>query len=356
MSARKAASALSLLLLALAFVGCGSPSDPAEENPAPPAPEPAGGMVPIDDLGTGTYLGFQGGLYPGGSNAPPADHRDAGLAAARRIRPLDVNGVPSAAGRYVLLSIGMSNTTQEFCSQSGNPPCNSWTFTGQAEADPEVNRTTLVIANGARGGQVAEAWDSPADPNYDRIRDSVLVRRGLSERQVQVVWMKVAHARPTVSLPNAGADAYALETDMGEIARALRVRYPNLQQVFVSSRIYAGYATTTLNPEPYAYESGFSAKWLVEAQIRQMRGGGVDPQAGDLSYAGGAAAWIAWGPYPWANGATPRSDGLRWVATDFEGDGTHPAQSGERKVGTMLLDFFKNSPFTRCWFVAGQTC
>ena len=30
--------------------------------------------VPINDLGTATYLGFEGGLYPGGTNVPPADH------------------------------------------------------------------------------------------------------------------------------------------------------------------------------------------------------------------------------------------------------------------------------------------
>jgi hypothetical protein len=233
MFARRPASALSPLLLALALAGCGSPSDGAPESPPPPVGgEPAGAMVPLDDLGTGTYLGFQGGLYPGGSNAPPADHRDAGLAAARRIRPLDASGAPSAAGKYVLLSIGMSNTTQEFCSAGGSLTCDAWTFGGQAAADPAVNRATLAIANGARGGQVAEAWDSPADPNYDRVRDSVLARRGLGERQVQIVWMKVAHAHPTVSLPSAGADAYALQADIlrsgapGSLPEPVRARGP----------------------------------------------------------------------------------------------------------------------------------
>lgn len=54
---------------------------------------------------------------------------------------------------------------------------------------------------------------------------------------------------------------------------------PNLQQVFISSRIYAGYATTALNPEPYAYETGFSVKWLIEAQLRQLQKGTVDAQS-----------------------------------------------------------------------------
>lgn len=308
------------------------------------------GLTPLNDLAAGSYLGqFQGGLYPGGTNTPPAAHHQAGLARAAAIQPLNTAGLPNAGGKIVLLSIGMSNSTQEFCSQNGNEPCASWTFMGRAAANPNVDTTHLVIVNGAKGGQVTSSWDAPSDANYNRIRDTVLTPKGLSEQQVQAVWVKLANAQPTVSLPSAAADAYNLVTGFGNVARALKVRYPNLQMAFFTSRIYAGYASTTLNPEPYAYESGFAVKWLVEAQIEQMAGLGTDPRAGNLDYAS-VAPWLGWSFYPWANGLTPRSDGLTWACNEFESDGTHPAQGAESKVGQRLLQFFLNSPYTIPWF------
>lgn len=332
------------------LVGCG--------GGAPPAPPPGGDgtsppqaqRVPLNDLGSGTYLGFSGGLYPGGSNDPPAAHAAAGVARASAIRRLDAAGNPDPNGSYILLSIGMSNTTQEFCGGSSSTNCTPWSFMGQAAADPAVRRDGLVIVDGAMGGRSASFWDSPADPDYDRIRDTILTPRGLSERQVQAVWMKVANPRPSVSLPAEQADAITLLMQMGNILRALKTRYPNLQLVFASSRIYAGFATTDLNPEPYAYESGFAVKWLIEAQIAQMAQGRiVDVRAGDLDY-NTVAPWVGWGPYLWADGTRPRSDGLIWEPADFQNDGTHPSQSGEQKVGKMLLEFLKTSPFSRCWF------
>jgi len=308
---------------------------------------------PLTDM-VGPYKGFAGRLYPG-SNQMPGDHAAAGAARAAAIVPRNTSGVPDPAGRYALLSIGMSNTTQEFCSGGGGLPCDAFTFMGQAAADPAVNKTTLALVNGALGGQSAAWWDEPADPNYNRVRDTVLIPQGLSEAQVQIVWVKVANPGPTVALKGAQADAYRLLTQTGNIVRALKVRYPNVQQVFLSSRIYAGYATTTLNPEPYAYESGFAVKWAVGAQIEQMRSGRVDPRAGNLDYES-VAPWIAWGPYLWARGAQPRADGLRWLPADFMPDGTHPSNSGRQKVGTLLLAFFKTSPQASCWFLAGQTC
>ncbi len=315
------------------------------------------GFTPINDLDSGLYLGqFQGGLYPDGINEPPAAHAAMGVTQAGIIQPLDAAGSPNTTGRIVLISIGMSNTTQEFCSAGGGLPCDPWTFMGQAASNSLVNHSTLTIVNGAKGGQSASHWESSLDPNYDRIRDQVLGSQGLSEAQVQVAWVKVANPRPTLSLPDPAADAYDLLGRLGNIMRSLRTRYPNLRLVFLSSRIYGGYASSMLSPEPYAYESGFSVKWLIEAQINQMSGGGIDPIAGNLA-PGASVPWLAWGDYLWADGLSPRSDGLTWACDDFDTDGTHPSQSGEQKVGTALLGFFLQSPFTKVWFRAdGGQC
>ncbi len=248
------------------------------------------------DLSRGTYKGFPGGLYPGSSNQTPAEHAAAGLERARRIGPVDAQGQPNPTGKTVLLSIGMSNTSQEFCGRNVTSGCWSGSFMDQAAADASVNHSTLVIINGAQGGRDAQSWTKAGNNVYDVVRDERLRQLGVTERQVQVVWLKQANAGPKASLPDTSADAYQLERSLGEIVRALRVRYPNLQQVFVSSRTYAGYATTQLNPEPYAYESGFAVKWLVQAQIDQTTNSGrvVDARAGDLNY-NSVAPWIAWG-------------------------------------------------------------
>src|SRR5919106_6754191 len=48
--------------------------------------------VPLTDLRDGGYLGFPGGLYGGGRNAPPPEHRAAGMARARHVVPRDREG------------------------------------------------------------------------------------------------------------------------------------------------------------------------------------------------------------------------------------------------------------------------
>src|SRR5947199_61615 len=75
----------------------------------------------------------------------------------------------------------------------------------------------------------------------------------------------------------------------------------------------------------------------------------IDPVEVDLSYTNGSAAWTAWGTYLWADGTTPRVDGLVWQASDFQADGTHPGPTGVTKVVNLLMTFYLSSPYTP-WF------
>lgn len=48
--------------------------------------------APLIDFGEGTYRGYQGGLYPDGSNQRPSNHNAAGLTIAKNVKPLDSEG------------------------------------------------------------------------------------------------------------------------------------------------------------------------------------------------------------------------------------------------------------------------
>src|SRR6185436_6308054 len=138
---------------------------------------------------------FTGGLYPNGANQRPARHEAAGLRiAAQEIQPLDTNGVPVANGSIVLISSGMSNTTQEWASKGSNH------FTGQALRDPSRN-PRLTIVDGAIGGQDAPAWTNLSSPNWTTVLGRISAA-GRSTNQVQILWIKQAIAGETGALTN----------------------------------------------------------------------------------------------------------------------------------------------------------
>jgi hypothetical protein len=290
------------------------------------------GLIPIDNLGTGIYQGRQGGLYPGGSNVRPAAH-DAALADVGAPVPLDAAGdLDPVNGRIGFISCGMSNATQEFSA-----------FMTLAGAYPDLN-PQLVIVDCAVPGKTAEIIQNPGD-NYWTICDDRVAAAGLTNAQVEVVWLKEADGfvlSPWPEYPE------KLRDEMGGILQILRTRYPNTRSAYLSSRTYGGYATTMLSPEPYAYESGFAVKWLIEEQLAGDPRYNFDPAMGAVN-----APWIAWGPYLWADGLTPRGDGFFWECEDFNpNDGTHPSPSGQNKVANLLLDFFRSDPTTIPWFLS----
>ena len=267
----------------------------------------------LPDLVSSTYKGEPGGLYVG-TNEPPAAYLEAGRRAAGQVVPLDAQGTPSASGKIVLLSIGMSNTTQEFS-----------TFVTMAKQDP-VRAANVVVADGAQGGQDARVWAKP-DAQTWTVADQRLRSSGVTPAQVGAIWLKQAVARPGGDFATSSGELADL---LDAIVRIAAQRYPQLRQVFLSPRTYAGYASTTLNPEPYAFESGFADRALIMRSV-------ASPDA---------RPWIGWGPYLWTDGTRGRSDGFAWTCADTRDDGTHPSPSGQQKVAQMLGSFFDTSPFT----------
>jgi hypothetical protein len=300
----------------------------AKEHP----PQDSTGLVPLPDLGKGVYKGFEGGLYPGGENKPPASHLQAGLKLAKSVVPLDAEGKPAADGKIVLLSCGMSNTTMEFS-----------VFQKQAKADASLN-PHLFLVDGAQGGQTAKVTGNPA-AHYWTVNDERIAAAGVTAKQVQVVWLKQANARPSEGFPGA---AKILQQDIVNTLHNLHDRFPNLKIAYLSPRIYGGYATTPLNPEPYAYEGGFALKWLIGDQIAGKPELNYDPAKGAVK-----SPWVAWGPYLWIDGMKPRKkDGLTWSKDDVvDRDRTHPSDSGRERVAAMLLGFLKTDPTSKVWFL-----
>jgi hypothetical protein len=262
----------------------------------------------------------------------PPQHDAEGLLRAAKVVPRDKLGrVDASNGKVVLLSIGLSNTNMEFDA-----------FVQALAQDPEVH-PQMVLVNGAQGGQSADKMNTMSSPYWQHV-DLVLSRSNVAPEQVQVVWLKQAHSAPTQAFP---PHAQALQKDLKAIVQILQQRFVNLQQCFLSSRIYAGYATGKLSPEPFAYESGFSVKWLIEEQISGDAALNFNSGNGPVN-----APWISWGPYNWADGVAGRSDGLQWLRQDFLADGTHPSTLGEAKVARALSDFFKTDATTKPWFLA----
>ncbi len=297
------------------------------------------GFIPINDIGTGTYNGWTGGLYPNGSNNIPEVHKRAGLALSSQIKPLDSGGELNSDGKIVWLSIGMSNASLE-----------TQAFIKLTDTLSNKN-PHLKIVDGAVGGKTARIISSPGSAEYIQYWDKVYQRlsnAGVSPKQVQIIWYK--QDNPAGSpVPNPLREHFdSLLIQSKRIMNEIKIRFPNAKLAYIASRIYAGYATTLLNPEPYAYQNGWTMKKLIEDQING------DPQ---LQYNGSMAnsPWLSWGVYLWADGTIPRSDGLTWICPDdYQNDGTHPSPNGSQKVAKMLLQFFKTDSTTFSWFLSNN--
>jgi hypothetical protein len=300
------------------------------------AADGGGPLVDLMDLGTGSYLGAEeGGLYADGSNVRPAAQDSSGVSLAEEVQPLDSGGNPSPTGKYVFISIGESIAQQPFIE-----------FMSLANADPSKN-PNLVIVNGATGGATAAEMALPTNVFWNAIQNNYLPNAGVTAQQVVVAWVNSVNGGPSGTFPT---DMTTLQANYESIAQNLLVQFPNIKLAYFSSINYTGYSNgvADLSNEPWSYEAGFAVKNAIQDQINGNANLNFNPLNGPV-----LAPWIAWGPYYWANGMLPRSDGLVWTCQDLQSDGTHPSSpAGRIKVSTQLLNFLKSDDTASIWFLA----
>jgi putative Ig domain-containing protein len=292
-------------------------------------------ITPLTDLGTGSYGGEEGGLYSGGTNTRPTSQTTYGQTLAGEVQPLSSSGAPDPTGKIVFLALGESTALDEF----------GVAFLPLAQHDPAIN-SNIVFVDGAQGGATpGTLLTTTGNKYFNTIINNYLPDQGVTANQVQVMWIEDSNGIATGTFPT---DMTTLTTDYETVLTNLHTLFPHLLMVYFSSRIYAGYSNgvAKINPEPYAYESGFAVKNAIEDQYDGSgicAGNGCSPIV---------APWVSWGPYYWANGLLPSENGMVWTCQDLQADGTHPqSPSGDLKVATQVLNFFKTDVTTTPWFL-----
>ena len=280
-------------------------------------------LVALPDLGTGTYLGYEGGLYPNGQNTPPPAQLATALGYAQNI----------AAGQspYVMISVGVSITRT------------IWDEFGPMEAaDPALNHN-LVLVNAAIDGTDSPDWTSPTSGTWLTITNYYLPYQNVTPNQVVAAWIMMPHSNQSGTYPS---DMQNQENDLIAILQNLHTYFPNLQLAYISSLHYGGYQPSNSYPEPYAYEFGLAVQNVIADQIDGNPALNNNPANGPVM-----APLLLWGPYTWSNGLLGRSDGLTWDCQDVTSDGLHPSAIGRNKNAGLLSTFFRSDPTAVPWFL-----
>jgi hypothetical protein len=285
----------------------------------------------LTDLGTGTYLGYEGGLYPNGQNTPPTAQLATALNYADNIGPLNAAGQSDPNGNYVMLSVGVSITRT------------IWDEFGPMEvADPALN-SKLILVNAAIDGTNGPDWTSPTAGTWLTITNNYLPYQNVTANQVVAAWIMMPHSNQSGVYPN---DMQNQENDLISILQNLHTYFPNLQLAYISSLHYGGYQPSNSYPEPYAYEFGLAVQNVIADQINGNPALNNNPLNGKVM-----APLLLWGPYTWANGLLGRSDGLTYGCQDVTSDGLHPSAIGRNKAAGLLSTFFRSDPTATPWFL-----
>lgn len=296
-------------------------------------------LTPIEDLGSSTYLSYQGGQYPSGSNVRPQLQLTRGLIQSNAVLPLNTAGnVDLISGKIVMVGIGASNPRTEFT--AFKQLCDTF----------QCLNNKLRIVNVCKGGTGIQKMNYDT-AGYWNLATDTLSSYGLSNLQVQIVWIEQEHTGSTNTVfPTAPLQ---LVNEYRKLLEVILLKYPNVKIAYINSRAYAGYSDNSSGPGlsfPRDYYNSWAVKWIIENQITNVTGF-------DYTGTNPSIPFIDWATNSWANGNIPKLDGFFWdCLNDFgASDGLHLSTVGEMKIGKRLFNYFKTDTVSKIWFI-NQSC
>ena len=297
------------------------------------------GLIPLVDLLTGTYEGYQGGLYPGGGNTIPAAHMDSGIAIANAILPLNFDGdADTVYGKVVFVALGGGSSQKAFNR-----------FYSDFQNAGYYDSCVRIINACMEEYDLRDMFGPAADDTYWKDVNDFLQNVNVKKRQVRAVWLMTPALTDTFTTTADFIDT--LSAAYVHAIHEIKNQFSNVDLMFLTGSPYGGYTDSNALQsaallEPASYLTDFAIKQAIAAQI-----------SGDslLAYSGDdpVAPWLAWGPNIWADGRNIRTyDGLRWLCPgdyDTDGNGYYLGGSGLTKISSRLYDFFTTSPVTTPW-------
>ncbi len=211
--------------------------------------------IPLNDLGTGTFYGYTGGLYPGGANKSSGSHGYDLNRACKLMVPIDTFGNPSSDGKIVFISLGGST--------GGH---NMRNLKAKTEGNPLTN-PNLLLLNCDNGKKTASlnSQMNPNDPYWNHVTQILTGGAHSSYRQVQIIYVEADDSsKNNIVFPDR---AIKVKQDLQQCFRVYKQKFPNVKIVYLLARTRTFGNQELFNREPSPYYFGWACKWAIEDQI-----------------------------------------------------------------------------------------
>ncbi|HYK46371.1 MAG TPA: hypothetical protein VEV83_14430 [Parafilimonas sp.] len=283
-------------------------------------------MIPLNDLGTGTFMGYTGGLYPGGANNASGQYASDLLAFSNSIVPIDKSGTPSSTGKVVFISLGASiggrNMVALKAKTTNNPATNP----------------NLLLLNCNQGSGFASLNDIMNPKSVYWLHVDGIVKQQSSYRQVQVIYLETDDSA-RVRFPG---KPLIVKDHIDSCLRVIKQKFRNAKVVYVEARTrtFAGFQNWNKEPGPYYF--GWACKWAVEDQINGVPG---------TQYKGPkpVAPMITWGFYEWADSLPRTTDSFYWRSY-MTRDGLHATTEYQDTLALRFQKFLLTDPYASIWY------